>query len=137
MTTHWKDIQAALDNWLDTGTASIDIAWENAGYTPSVGTEYLRPTLIPAKTRQATLGSGGRNEVSGTYVVGCFYPAGDGSADALTMADAICSRFRRGTVISANGLAVRIDRVVRLKAVQEPRWFQVPVAIGWLAYVDN
>ena len=50
--------QAALDAHLRAfATAqAIDVAWENAGYEPVVGTPYLESTFMPILPDQATVG---------------------------------------------------------------------------------
>ena len=51
----YTNIQAALDTELNTISGSPSIAWPNTAFTPTHGTLYLEPTLLPSPSRLETL----------------------------------------------------------------------------------
>lgn len=133
-----KALESRLNTYATGRSPAIDVAWPNSGYTPTTGTEYLRPTLLPGRSRAATAGSSGQQFHQGIFQVDIFWPANEGSGGALSEADAIIDHFKRGTNLSASGFTVRIDDdVYVLPANVEPDWYQVPVNIGFYAIAPN
>ncbi len=131
-------IQAALDSHLAGLELDLPLAWENVPFTPEVGQPWLKTGFLPAPVRQAELApDGGRNRHQGIYQVSLFYPAGQGSGPARSMAERVISGFKRGTVLSGEGIKVHIQRAWRGPALSEPDWFQVPVSVQWFAYTAN
>jgi hypothetical protein len=135
----YDKLQAALDASLDSfATAqSIDVAWENASYDPTVGTPYLRVTFMPISPMQATTGTDGYNQLGGLYQVSVFYPSARGSKGARQMADALISHFKRGTSLTSGGETLKIKSSGRAKGINEPNWYHVPVTIDWFAIAAN
>lgn len=135
--TLYRDIRAALANHLNTMTGVIAVAWENVAYTPTVGTPYLRPTVLMGQPRQAAIGDTGPNEQVGVYQIDLFYPPGKGTGDINAMAGKIEQRFKRGTKIAYNGVTLTI-RSVYLSAMQQGAdWVQLPVNITFYTFTDN
>lgn len=131
------DISAALDSRLNTMTSLPPVAWENKSYDPTLGTLYLRPTLIPADTIQATLGDSGTDQNSGIYQIDVFAEAGQGKNAAVVMADNIASHFKRGTDLTYNSRTVRIRSVSRQVAVNNADgWYQIPIEINYIAFTE-
>lgn len=83
MSTTFRDISAALSGRLNTLTGGTPIAWENSEYTPTMGTMFLRETLLPANTVQGSLGTIGKDEHGGIYQVDIFAPKGSGKGRQL------------------------------------------------------
>ena len=78
MSTIFADISSALDSRLNNLAGSSPIAWENTVFTPVKDTLYLRPTILPALTTQAALGTSGIDEYIGIYQIDIFAPSGKG-----------------------------------------------------------
>lgn len=131
MSTHFNDIQAALDNQLSTLTGSTPIAWPNIPYSPSVGTTYLRPLFLPGDTIQASLGDSGKDDTFGIYQIDVVYKAGTGRS---TLTDTVADHFSRGTVCSYNGVNVRVRSVSIGPMIQDEAWVFVPVSISWQTF---
>lgn len=109
--SQYTDIRAALTAQLSTMTGVPAVAWENSSYTPVVGTPYLIPNVLWAEGSQAELGASGRNWERGIYQITCVYPAGAGTGALNTMIGKLRDRFKRGTVLTYNGVIVTIRKV--------------------------
>lgn len=130
MSTVFRDIAAALNTRLNRLAGAPPIAWENQGYAPHVGTAYIRPTLLPGDTRQATLGANGEDRTDGLYQVDVFVEAGRGTDAAVSIADTIADHFARGADMAYNDVIVTITRAQRRGGVQTADgWYMIPVEI--------
>tara|TARA_R110000868_G_scaffold192553_2_gene437120 strand:+ start:592 stop:1023 length:432 start_codon:yes stop_codon:yes gene_type:complete len=140
MSTAFLDISAALSLKLSVyATANnIAVSYENSQYTPVVGTKYLRETLMPADTSQAELGTTGMDHNEGNYQVDAFTPASSklGKSEAILLADGIATQFKRGAVLTYNGVNVRIKSVSRGTGVIDGAWFMIPVFISFKSYTQ-
>ena len=134
--TVFIDISAALDKHLNDMSGVPAVAWENVDYVPTVGTLYLRPTNITAPATQATLGDAGTDRNEGIYQVDVFAPTDEGKNEAITMADTIADRFKRGTLIVYNGRNVRIVSASIRRSNSINGWNQLPVEIVYRAFTE-
>jgi hypothetical protein len=116
---------------------AANVAFENSEYAKTVGTGWLRETLLPAEPLQADLGDAGRNRLQGIYQIDVFEEPGKGSNEAETMVEQLLTAFKRGTVLSGGDITVRVERAWRSPAVQEDDRYQIPVTVQWFAYVAN
>lgn len=133
MSTYFNDIQAALDNRLNTITGGYDIAWPNVPYEPDGSSTFLSPNFIPTETLQVGLGSNGKDETNGLYQVDVVYPAGSGRS---TVPDVVADHFKRGTVLSYNGVNVRVRSVSIAQAITDGAYHFVPVTVDFQTYTD-
>lgn len=136
MANVFRDIQAALDGKLKVYQSS-NVAWENAGYTPVIGTAYLEPLFMPGQPTPAGLGSSAKNRHVGIYQINVYQPLGSGAGDGVAIADALVSFFKRGTIITQNGINVRCRQSWREKAQPEGSWYVIPVSVLWWADAAN
>mgnify|MGYP003646012283 FL=1 len=135
MSTVFADISSALDSRLNTLTGQSPIAWENTAYIPVKDTLYLRPTILPASTIQAGLGTSGLDEYVGIYQIDIFAPAGKGRGEAEIKADAVADHFKRGTDLSKNGKTVRLGDVSRNSGIKDEDRFIISISINYMAHV--
>ena len=135
MSTVFADISSALDSQLNTLTGQSPIAWENTAYIPVKDTLYLRPTILPALTIQAGLGTSGLDEYVGIYQIDIFAPAGKGRGEAEIKADAVADHFKRGTDLSKNGKTVRLGDVSRNSGIRSEDRFIISLSINYMAHV--
>ena len=135
MSTVFADISSALDSQLNTLTGQSPIAWENTAYIPVKDTLYLRPTILPASTIQAGLGTSGLDEYIGIYQIDIFAPAGKGRGEAEIKADAVADHFKRGTDLSKNGKTVRLGNVSRNSGIRDEDRFIISLSINYMAHV--
>lgn len=80
------------------GTES-DIQFENLAYTPTVGTKWVRFSILGGEANFSSIGSPNSNSIrnTGVIVVQCFSPLGLGAMSALEMADKALNIFRCST----------------------------------------
>lgn len=130
-------IRAALESWLNGMSPAISTAWENRSFTPVNGTPYQRVNLLAADPDNTTQGSAMFIEL-GILQVTLNYPVGAGPAAIEARAEALRSRFKRGTTLSASGINVHITRTPSIEpAIQEPGWYSIPVSIRWQAFITT
>lgn len=135
MTTIFADISSALDTRLRSLAGYSPIAWENIPFTPVKNTLYLRPTILPASTIQAALGTNGIDEYLGIYQIDIFAPSGLGRGEAETKADAIADHFKRGTDLSKNGKTIRLGNVSRNTGIKDEDRFVISISINYMAHI--
>lgn len=90
------------------------VAWPNVNYTPTTGTPWVRFTMLPAASIQASIGSPGSNcyRYPGIIDVQIFTPLNGGDIRASKLADKVVSifheaeldnfRFSEGYVVNVN-----------------------------------
>lgn len=133
MATHFNDIQAALDNRLNTFGGGYDIAWPNVKYEPDGNETFLSPNFLPEDTLQVGLGANGKDETNGIYQIDVVYPAGLGRS---SIPDSLADHFKRGTVMSYNSVSVRVRSVSIAQAITDGAYHFVPVSVNFQTYTD-
>lgn len=133
MATHFNDIQAALDGRLDSYTGDYEVAWPNTNFEPQANQTFLSPSFLPVETIQASLGAEGKDNTTGIYQIDVVYPAGSGRS---TIPDGLADHFKRGTVLSYNGVNVRIRSVSISPALTEGAFHFVPISVDFYTYTD-
>ena len=134
--TAFNDIETALDSHLNDMALLPDVAWANAGYEPTIGTMYLRPTFLPGETEAAALGAEAQDITIGLYQIDIYAESGRGQNEIIEMADKIANQFKRGSVLTYNGVNVRVVRVSRGPAYNADGWFVLPVTITFNTFTD-
>lgn len=132
-TNVWNKILRGFEVQLATIASSTPIASPNVDYTPVVGTSFIRSTLLPAQTLQASIGIDGTNRYQGVYQVDVFSPQGTGPAAGIALVDEIIELFPRGLSLSTDDITVRVATSSVLPAREEPDWYQIPVSIDWFS----
>jgi len=133
MATTFNDIQAALDNRLNTFAGGYDIAWPNINYEPAGNATFLTPNFIPEETLQVGLGTNGKDETNGIYQIDVVYPAGQGRS---SVPDSVADHFKRGTVMSYNDVSVRVRSVSIAQAITDGAYHFVPISVNFYSYTD-
>lgn len=128
----FTDISAALD--ARTNSLSLPTAWENIAFQPVTGTLYIRPTLMPADTVQAGLGTNGLDEHLGIYQIDIISTSAKGKGEATIKCDVIADHFKRGTVLSYNGVNVRITKSSRGQGKRDEAFFVIPIFITYQVF---
>lgn len=132
-------IEDALATHLATLTLSpaMPIAWPNVDYQPT-SSGYLHVQHFPVDTNQSTLGTTGKNRISGIYQVSVMWPKGEGGVQPKERAALVAGHFKRGTVITQDGLNIRINKPPHVvAAIEEKKFLQVPVSISYQVDADN
>lgn len=136
MSAPYTAIRAALTARLQTLASLPPVAWENVAYTPTLGTTFLKPSLLPAEPFQAEIGAAGQNMHVGVYQVSIFAPAGTGMAHQ-TLRDSICDLFKRGVTLTYGGVTVTCVKAYPGAMLQETDWIQIPIIVVWRSYAAN
>lgn len=134
----FNNISIALNQRLDAyATAnSRDVAFENIKHEPTTGALYLRPTVLPAETEVAGIGSSGKEHHQGFFQIDVFAPIDDPKATALNEADSIADYFTQELTLTYNGISVRLREISLGAATRERAWFMVPVLINYYSFTD-
>jgi len=132
MSTSFLDISAALDTKLNAFAVgnSLEVAWENIDYQPTVGTLFLRPTILPADTLPIGLGYTSSEDHLGLYQIDVICPLDQGKGLAISQADLLSTHFARGELIY-NSVKLRIKSVSRGTGSRDNAWYVVPVFINY------
>lgn len=119
-------------------TPTLAIAWPNVKFTPTVGTPYLRATILRGETVQSSLGSAGLNRHVGLYQIDVFYPVEKGEVLPLQIASQIVERFKRGTSMTRSGVTVRVEAPPSILPMMiDNGWAIVPVRVRWFCDAAN
>ena len=87
----YTNIQIALDTKLNTISGSPSIAWPNTEFTPTHGTLYLEPIILPIVSSLETLNDYQR--YSGIYQINVSVPLEKGTATVNLWTDRIVDLF--------------------------------------------
>lgn len=138
MTSQFTDISAALDVNLNVYAAanSVSVAWENIDFTPTAGTLFVRPTLLPADSVQSGLGATGIDNNLGIYQIDVIAPLDKGKFAATSNADLIGQQFKRGTILTYNGLTVTLSKTSRGSGIRDGGWFIIPVFVTYQSFTQ-
>jgi hypothetical protein len=133
MSTHFNDIQAALDTKLATLTGT-PVAFPNIPYEPKAGTAYIRANFLPSETQQASMGDNGKDLTTGLYRLSLFVPKGSGRPSQL---DTLGDLFKRGTTLTYNGVNVRVRAVsIGSPLETDSAWYSIPVTVNFYTYTE-
>lgn len=113
------------------------VAWENVAYTPTIGTTYIAPYLLPGEPIQVEIGTAGANRYTGVFQISIFAPTGSGIAAINTLAGALCDYFKRGTTVSYGGLIVSCQKAYSAPVLQETDWQHLPITIRYVTTAAN
>lgn len=123
-------IRSALETALAGITPALATAYENAPYSPIVGTPYQAPFLLPAEPDNPEIGPGYIER--GIFHVNLFYPQGTGPKAALARAALIRSAFAFATELTSGGVKVNIIATPEIGAARaDDDRYMVPVRIRW------
>lgn len=127
------NIRSALESAVDGMLPAIQTAHEGESFAPSIGTPYAEIFLMVATPSNPTMGDGFYQEI-GVLQVTLHYPAGEGTAAAMTRAQAIRDLFRRGATFSYGGTIVQIDKTPAIGVAEgDESFIAVVVRASWHA----
>lgn len=125
-----------ITNALNTELASINnlpmIYLPNNTKEPAQGVDYLRPTVLPARTNEFTLND--EHEWYGIYQIDVYTTIKKGSAPALLIADAISEHFDRFTVNRNNVQVTTQIATVSAARREDDRWHCYVEVPYWCTY---
>lgn len=127
-----NDIQNALNSRLNGVTGLPTVAWPNVEFTPTQGTNYVRPTLLPASNVLNALD--GDEECKGIYQIDVYTQLKKGTSPLWTIADAIRDHFKNSNSITSGSQVVHIQQVSVSQADRQEGFWHCFVAVTYLAY---
>lgn len=129
-----RKISAALSSRLSTLPSSPPVAYENVEYKPVDGQAWLRESYLPANSSTVGLEPTGSTDFVGVYQISIYTPLDDSKFEAHQLVDAITAHFTRGTVLSFEGLNVKIEQVNVAQGLRSNGWWLMPVSVNWRAF---
>lgn len=128
----FTDIQAAFDQRLNSTANLPNVAWENVSFTPTAGTSFVRPTLVPGSSDTATLD--GLQSNVGIYSVFVATESEKGPAALNTLVDSIYDHFKLVSSITEGSTLIGIQGITRTPAIRDEAWFTATINIQYLTY---
>lgn len=120
-------IRSALETQLK-ATLSIDIAFENAPYTPQAGVPYAQAFIMLAQPDNVEIGPAFTD--LGIFQVSLFYPQNAGSAAAVAAAESIRTAFPFRASFVSGGTIVNIIATPEVSPARaEDDRFLIPVKV--------
>jgi len=126
-------VRSALEVALAAMSPALATAYENAPFTPVVGTPYQRVFLLPAAPDNPEMGR--KVMEQGILQVSLAYPLGAGPAAATARAELIRATFYRGASFTASGVTTTVERTPEIAPgrVEDDRYV-VPVRIRFFSH---
>ena len=134
MASIYDNIRAALEVKLSGISGLPEVAWENLTYSPTTGTSFVKPRLVPTVREPAVRGLNPQIYYQGIFRVDCFVPEGLGPAAADDLADKIIDAFEATTDVTNGSTIVSIRYAEREQGMPDGAFFMIPVNIGWYIY---
>lgn len=136
--TIYADIRAALESRVASVSGipnASNRAWENVKFSPTTGTAWVRMQLVPISRRPLDVTAAGLQRYDGLFIVDAFVPSDKGPSAADDLADATCTSFEAGTILTANSQTVQVEYAeIDRAAVLDPPWYQASVTVKWKAF---
>ncbi len=127
--TVFNDIQNCLNEKLSTVGSIPVVYYPNSMKEPTQGTDYVRPTLIPARSALYTLVN--ENMHMGIYQIDIFTVLKKGTSEALSIADTIRNAFNRQSLVSGF-TTVHTQQISISQARRIEGWWSCYVEIYYL-----
>jgi hypothetical protein len=140
-TNIWTPIRAELRRILLGVTGVPDIAYELAPvkYVPTIGLPYIRERIEKGNSRTATLGTYGKIEEQGIYLIDLYWPDRL-QVDGEKLSDAIRCAYWHGREISSaeadpiNGQVTSCDA---RSAIPAEAWVIFPIRVNFFVRRDT
>jgi len=137
MASNLSEIRAALEESVANISgipAAAQRAWDNVRFEPTVGTTWVKMTLIPLNDRPATRGDTPQYRTDGFFQISIFTPEGQGAGEAEALAETISDSYTVSDVLTKNSTSVRFEFAEIGQGMTESPWYMVPVTIRWYSY---
>jgi hypothetical protein len=126
-----NNIQNALTHQLSQVPSIPTIAYANADFEPEKGVDYVRPTLIPARSEMFSLEEG---KHSGIYQVDIYTELNKGTAPLLLLADSIRDKFISDRRLTSGSDVIFIQEISISPAQRVEGWWSCYVEINYICF---
>lgn len=110
---------------------SIQVAWNNVGFTPPAGEIYLGVDLLPAPTEVPDL-AGEHLVYRGVFQISIVAPSGQGSGAVEQLVEDVAVEFPADLLLTAGALSVMIvSPCSQGPAIQDGTSYMVPVSFTY------
>ena len=127
-----NNIQNALNTQLATVSGLPTVYYPNVENTPSQGTSWVRPTLLPANSVLYTLNNANMHQ--GIYQVDIFTQIKKGTAPLWLIADSIRDNFNAVNGITSGADTVHIQEISISQAQRIESWWSCYVQINYICF---
>lgn len=132
------DVEVALMTSLATTMAAIPTEFPNMHLARPSNSKWAQVFYIPNKPHVYTLGSKGRDMVTGLVQITINYPSGEGTSASHTDQAAFRAAYKAGTRLTANGQQVTLTSIgLDGSGAIEGAWFVQHISIGWYALISR
>lgn len=128
----FTDIEAALNTKLSTLNSLPQVQWPNVDFTPTQGTVFIRPTILPASGDLATLS--GQYNHKGIYQVNIFCPINKGISTVTSYLDSLQALFTTSKTLTAGSTKVFIQSVSMGQLERQEGWYVGFITIQYICY---
>jgi hypothetical protein len=129
-------IRAALETALNNMSPSLQTAWENVKFEPTMGTPFQRCHLLMAEPDNSEYGPHYMEQ--GYIQIDLFYPLDNKSIDAMTRAELLRDTFYKGNTFINGGISVIIGRTPEIApAYNDGEFYIMPVRVRFFAHINT
>jgi hypothetical protein len=135
-----KACEALLTASTGAAVPASSIAWKGTGDPASktAGARWYRATFIRGTPRAIACGPDAENRHVCIFQVDIFDPPNLGEEITATEAKRVMAFYKRGTVLTRNGLSIVCQKAYLGTADDsDPAWFKIPVVVEVRADVAN
>lgn len=127
------DTQIALETRLSTVSGlPSNVAYQNTGYEPTIGTEWVRPTLLRAPSSMVDLS--GLQAFPGVFQIDVMVPTDAGSNRLNTLLDAIYDHFKAARELSEGDTVVNVQEITVLPSQRFESYYMGSIEVNYICY---
>lgn len=129
-------VRAALETRLAALSPGFATAYENAPYSPVVGTPYQAVYILGAEPDNLEMNASYTER--GILQINLFYPLDAGPGAAETRAKALRDGFPRGASYTASGVVTHIEKTPEIGPGRvEDAWYMKPVRVRFYSHIRS
>jgi hypothetical protein len=133
----WQNIEGALNEKLINTITEYPVILENQGSSGGGPVEadglHVEAWFMPASSETIEVFEEGKERAVGVYFVKVRGPRFVGKYNVNQIANDVMLAYKRGTVMTLDGVSVRVTKVYPGSATIEGGFFVLPVTIEWQA----
>ncbi len=126
-----NNIQNALTLQLSQVPSIPTIAYANSGFEPTKGVDYVRPSLIPARSELYSLQTGMHK---GIYQVDIYTSLNKGTSPLMLLADSVRDKFLSERTLVSESDTVFIQEISISQAQRIEGWWSCYVEVNYICF---